>query len=81
MFLNHIGKPSVYLPACMALWGLISVLTGVTHDFVGALLTRFFLGICESTFLPVSYHWRVFRAYSNGMSGCRVPSFKVVQTQ
>ena len=53
MFLNHMGKPSIYLPVCMALWGLISVLTGVTHNFVGVLSARFFLGICESTFLPV----------------------------
>ena len=54
MFLNHFGKPSIYLPACMALWGLISALTGVTHNFAGALLARFLLGICESAFYPVS---------------------------
>lgn len=23
MFLNYIGKPSLYLPACMAIWGVI----------------------------------------------------------
>jgi hypothetical protein len=28
MFLNYIGKPSVYLPACVMLWGAISLLTG-----------------------------------------------------
>ncbi|KAF9646956.1 MFS general substrate transporter, partial [Thelephora ganbajun] len=52
MFLNHLGKPSIYLPVCMALWGLISALTGVTHNFVGALVTRLFLGICECAFFP-----------------------------
>ncbi|KAK1224397.1 hypothetical protein PQX77_012693 [Marasmius sp. AFHP31] len=52
MFLNWIGRPSLYLPACMLLWGLISVLTGVTHNFVGALLTRFFLGFVEAAFFP-----------------------------
>lgn len=52
MFLNHIGKPSIYLPVCMALWGLTSVLTGATYNFTSALLTRFFLGICESAFFP-----------------------------
>ena len=28
MFLNHIGKPSLYLPLCMVVWGLLSILTG-----------------------------------------------------
>ncbi|KAG8688454.1 actin [Ceratobasidium sp. 423] len=52
IFLNFIGKPSLYLPACMLVWGMISVLTGVTHNFVGALLTRFFLGFVEAAFFP-----------------------------
>ena len=56
MLLNHLGKPSIYLSACMALWGLISALTGATHNFTGAVLTRFFLGISESAFFPVSCH-------------------------
>ncbi|KAH8829327.1 MFS general substrate transporter [Flagelloscypha sp. PMI_526] len=45
------GKPSLYLPACMLVWGMISVLTGF---FVGALLTRFFLGFVEAAFFPGS---------------------------
>ncbi|CAE6471021.1 unnamed protein product [Rhizoctonia solani] len=52
MFLNYIGKPSLYLPACMIVWGAISCLTGITHNFVGALLTRFFLGFVEAAFFP-----------------------------
>lgn len=52
MFLNWIGKPSLYLPACMIVWGIISCLTGITHNFVGALLTRFFLGFVEAAFFP-----------------------------
>ncbi|KAG8785394.1 hypothetical protein FRC12_017654, partial [Ceratobasidium sp. 428] len=52
MFLNYIGKPSIYLPICMLIWGMISVLTGITHNFVGALLTRFFLGFIEAAFFP-----------------------------
>ncbi|KAG8707758.1 hypothetical protein FRC09_001630, partial [Ceratobasidium sp. 395] len=47
-----IGKPSIYLPICMLIWGMISVLTGITHNFVGALLTRFFLGFIEAAFFP-----------------------------
>ncbi|KAK0486849.1 sugar transporter [Armillaria luteobubalina] len=52
MFLNWIGKPSLYLPTCMIVWGIISSLTGITHNFVGALLTRFFLGFVEAAFFP-----------------------------
>jgi len=52
MFLNWMGKPSWYLPGCMIIWGMISCLTGVTHNFVGALLTRFFLGFVEAAFFP-----------------------------
>ncbi|THU87620.1 MFS general substrate transporter [Dendrothele bispora CBS 962.96] len=52
MLLNKIGKPSIYLPVCMAIWGTISILTGITRNFVGALLTRFFLGFVEAAFYP-----------------------------
>ncbi|TFK43580.1 MFS general substrate transporter [Crucibulum laeve] len=52
MFLNWIGKPSLYLPVCMIVWGAISCLTGITQNFVGALLTRFFLGFVEAAFFP-----------------------------
>ncbi|EJD01118.1 MFS general substrate transporter [Fomitiporia mediterranea MF3/22] len=52
MFLNHIGRPSLYLPVCMMIWGMISVLTGITTGFIGALLTRFFLGFVEAAFFP-----------------------------
>ncbi|KAF9508874.1 hypothetical protein BS47DRAFT_1373596 [Hydnum rufescens UP504] len=38
MFLNHIGKPSVYLPASMLIWGCISILTGVTTNFMAIIL-------------------------------------------
>lgn len=31
MFLNYIGKPSIYLPCCMIVWGMISTLTGITN--------------------------------------------------
>ncbi|KAJ7047420.1 MFS general substrate transporter [Mycena alexandri] len=52
MFLNAIGRPSLYLPGAMIVWGVISALTGITKNFVGALLTRFFLGFVEAAFFP-----------------------------
>lgn len=55
MFLNYLERPSIYLPTCMVVWGIITTVTGVTHNFVGALLARFLLGVCESAFFPVSH--------------------------
>ncbi|OCH90936.1 MFS general substrate transporter [Obba rivulosa] len=54
MLLNRIGRPSLYLPCCMIIWGTISILTGITTNFIGALLTRFFLGFVEAAFFPGS---------------------------
>ncbi len=33
MFLNHIGRPSIYLPVCMMFWGAISCVTGKRLTF------------------------------------------------
>ncbi|KAF7288243.1 FCP1-like proteiny domain-containing protein [Mycena chlorophos] len=46
-------KPSLYIPCGMIVWGMISALTGITTNFVGALLTRFFLGFVEAVFFPL----------------------------
>lgn len=34
LFLNWMGKPSLHLPFCMIIWGMISCLTGVTRKWV-----------------------------------------------
>lgn len=52
MIINRISKPSWYIAAAMLLWGLISTLSGVVHDFGGMVATRFFLGFVEAAFLP-----------------------------
>lgn len=52
MLLHRLGRPSIYLPACSALWSIISLCTGFTHNFTGAVLCRFFLGFVEAAFLP-----------------------------
>ncbi|KAL5476680.1 hypothetical protein ACEPAI_2866 [Sanghuangporus weigelae] len=54
MFLNFIGRPSIYLPVCMTIWGIISICTGLFMDpsFVGAMLARSFLGVTEAAFFP-----------------------------
>ncbi|VDC02652.1 unnamed protein product [Peniophora sp. CBMAI 1063] len=52
MLLNWMGRPSLYLPTCMAIWGVLSVLTGFATNFTGALIIRFFLGFVEASFFP-----------------------------
>ncbi|RCI11615.1 hypothetical protein L249_7759 [Ophiocordyceps polyrhachis-furcata BCC 54312] len=52
MLINRIQRPSLYISAAMILWGLVSTLSGVAHDFVSMLCTRFFLGFVEAAFLP-----------------------------
>jgi MFS family permease len=43
-------RPSLYLPGCMAVWGVISALTGVVRNASGLYATRFFLGFVEAAF-------------------------------
>ncbi|KAK1545156.1 hypothetical protein CPAR01_02658 [Colletotrichum paranaense] len=45
-------KPSWFMASAMALWSIVSTVTGLTKDFKGLLLTRFFLGITEAPFYP-----------------------------
>ncbi|CCU82889.1 MFS transporter/pantothenate transporter liz1 [Blumeria hordei DH14] len=52
LFLNKIGKPAVYLPSCMIIWGLISLATAATRNFVGLTICRFMLGFVEAAFFP-----------------------------
>lgn len=51
MFLTR-TRPSYYLSFCMAVWAVVSALTALSQNFVGLLLTRFFLGITEAPYYP-----------------------------
>ncbi|GMF74434.1 unnamed protein product [Aspergillus oryzae] len=51
IMLVMLGKPSIYLPGCMIVWGIISCLTAVTKDFGGLLAVRFSLGFVEAAWL------------------------------
>lgn len=52
MFLHWLEKPSVIIPSCMLAWGTISVLTGITTNYTGIVVARFFLGFAEAPFFP-----------------------------
>ncbi|KAF8511271.1 major facilitator superfamily domain-containing protein [Hysterangium stoloniferum] len=38
--------------ACVVVWGIASVLIGVTNNFTGIMICRAFLGVAEAAFLP-----------------------------
>lgn len=50
LLLNKIGKPGIYLPTCMVLWGMISTATAACHSFSGLVACRFFLGFIEAAY-------------------------------
>ncbi|KAG1739374.1 MFS general substrate transporter [Suillus paluster] len=52
MLLHRLGRPAILIPSCMAVWGMISVLTGITTNYTGVLVVRFFLGFVEAPFFP-----------------------------
>ncbi|XMA13396.1 hypothetical protein WAI453_006187 [Rhynchosporium graminicola] len=52
LFLNKIGKPAIYLPVCMIVWGVISTATAGCQNFGGLIACRFFLGFVEAAYFP-----------------------------
>ncbi|KAL7622771.1 hypothetical protein AAE478_006450 [Parahypoxylon ruwenzoriense] len=50
LFLNKIGKPAIYLPACMMVWGVISAATASVTNFGGLIAVRFWLGFVEAAY-------------------------------
>ncbi|KAF8916433.1 major facilitator superfamily domain-containing protein [Mucidula mucida] len=52
MILSYIRRPSIFIGSCIACWGLISAMTGVTQSFGGLLACRLMLGIPEAVFYP-----------------------------
>ena len=55
LFLNKIGKPALYLPTVMIIWGAISASTAACQSFRGLVATRFMLGFVEAAYF-VSLH-------------------------
>lgn len=52
LFLNKIGKPALYLPTAMVIWGIISAATAAAQNYAGILAIRFFLGFVEAAYFP-----------------------------
>ncbi|KIJ69309.1 hypothetical protein HYDPIDRAFT_105905 [Hydnomerulius pinastri MD-312] len=51
LLLKYVG-PDLMLPAMVTLWGLVSTLQGVVHNYSGLLACRFFLGLMEGGLFP-----------------------------
>jgi MFS family permease len=51
LFLNKTGKPAIYLPSCMIVWGIISGATAACQNFAGLVVCRFFLGFVEAAYV------------------------------
>lgn len=52
LMLNKFGKPALYLPAAMMLWGVISTATAAASSYAGLVVIRFFLGFVEAAYFP-----------------------------
>lgn len=52
LFLNKIGKPGLYLPVCMILWGVISTCTAAAQSYGALVAIRFILGFVEAAYFP-----------------------------
>jgi MFS family permease len=50
MFLNYLGRPSLYIAILMTVWGVVSTCTGAVTSYGGLLAIRVILGIIESGF-------------------------------
>ncbi|KAK5057806.1 hypothetical protein LTR84_011807 [Exophiala bonariae] len=57
IILGKIRYPAIYICSAMALWGLISGLMAVIHNFGGLLACRFFLGFVEAVFFPGALYY------------------------
>ncbi|GAM34208.1 hypothetical protein TCE0_015r01636 [Talaromyces pinophilus] len=45
-------KPSLYLPACMIIWGVVSGTTAAANNYTSLVTIRFILGVVEAPFFP-----------------------------
>ncbi|KAI0472683.1 MFS general substrate transporter [Xylariaceae sp. FL0804] len=52
LFLNKMGRPAIYLPSCMIVWGIISSATAGVKNYGGLVAVRFFLGFVEAAYFP-----------------------------
>ncbi|KAK1138776.1 hypothetical protein N8T08_002007 [Aspergillus melleus] len=52
LMLNKFGKPAIYLPCSMVMWGIVSTCTAAAQNYAGLVVIRFFLGFVEAAYFP-----------------------------
>lgn len=57
-------RPSIYLPACVAVWSCVSASTAAAQNYGNLIVIRFFLGIVEAPFFPGVSH-KLTSQYNN----------------
>ncbi|KAK0191351.1 MFS general substrate transporter [Armillaria mellea] len=71
LIMNTIPYPRLYISAVVILWGGISALTSLCHDFSHLVVCRFFLGFVEAAFYPASVYY-LSRWYTRKEIGLRI---------
>ncbi|CAG9942846.1 unnamed protein product [Clonostachys rosea f. rosea IK726] len=57
IIVGKIKQPAYYICAAMGVWGIISTLMMLVHNFVGIVICRFFLGFAEAVFFPGALYY------------------------
>lgn len=52
LFLNKVGKPAIFLPGVMVVWGIISGATAGVKSYGELVAVRFILGFVEAAYFP-----------------------------
>ncbi|KAK0231196.1 MFS general substrate transporter [Armillaria fumosa] len=71
LIMNTIPYPRLFISAVVILWGGISALTSLCHDFSHLVVCRFFLGFVEAAFYPASVYY-LSRWYTRKEIGLRI---------
>ncbi|EPQ26602.1 uncharacterized protein PFL1_05923 [Pseudozyma flocculosa PF-1] len=52
ILMTKIGRPSIYIPCCVAAWGIVSACTAACKTFHHLIAVRIILGMVEACFFP-----------------------------
>ncbi|KIJ55285.1 hypothetical protein M422DRAFT_73264 [Sphaerobolus stellatus SS14] len=78
VFLKRL-RPSIWLPACMTIWGICMTCQGLVHNYSGLLAVRWWLGLFEAGYFPgVAYFFSCW--YKRSEFGFRTAVFTSMTT-
>jgi MFS family permease len=68
LFMTKLGRPSLYIPTFVTLWGVVSACTAATTGYHSLLAVRIILGAVESAFFPAALAMLSFFYRKNEMA-------------